>query len=53
VLEYNNGGKLLVSCGHWMELNSLDLNEEKFLDVLSKNNKNMYEEIQLNTCNMN
>ena len=31
VLSYKNGGKILTSCGHWVELVKLDVTKESLL----------------------
>jgi len=36
VLTYPGGGKLLTSCGHWIELAKLDVSEEALLRVARK-----------------
>jgi len=36
VLTYPNGGHLLTSCGHWLELTHIDVTNEKvFFEVSS------------------
>eukprot|EP01113_Clastostelium_recurvatum_P022900 TRINITY_DN2740_c0_g1_i3.p1 TRINITY_DN2740_c0_g1~~TRINITY_DN2740_c0_g1_i3.p1 ORF type:complete len:374 (+),score=59.33 TRINITY_DN2740_c0_g1_i3:51-1172(+) len=36
VLSYPSGGKLLLSCGHWVELSRLDVSVESVLKTASK-----------------
>ena len=36
MLEYENGGKILTSCGHWVELVKLDVTYEKVFKLVQK-----------------
>jgi hypothetical protein len=35
-IEYSSGGALLLSCGHWCELKSLDVTAERIVSVAEK-----------------
>jgi hypothetical protein len=56
LLEYRSGGRLLASCGHWIELLKLDVNEAQLLQVAQREYGDAYfQDLQadLNKCTDN
>jgi hypothetical protein len=49
LLEYPTGGRLLTSCGHWIELLKLDVNEKQLLEVAEREYGTAYvQDLQVN-----